>query len=109
MPQMSTPPTLPSAPQVATSVARQLRVYGLVQGVYYRASMVAEAQRLGATGWVRNRSDGTVEALVQGAPAVVEALIVWAQRGPVNARVDRVEVGEVSVQALEGFVQGETV
>ena len=90
MPQMSTPPTLPSAPPVATSVARQLRVYGLVQGVYYRASMVAEAQRLGATGWVRNRSDGSVEALLCGTPEAIESLTEWAWLGPPAARVERV-------------------
>ena len=68
-------------------VARQIRVSGRVQGVGYRASLQDEARRRGVNGWVRNRSDGSVEALLQGAPEAVEALIAWARRGPPGARV----------------------
>lgn len=71
----------------------RLVIYGRVQGVFFRDSMRHEALRLGVAGWVRNRADGTVEAVVQGRPAVVEALEHWAQRGPELARVDRVEAG----------------
>ncbi|BBJ00350.1 acylphosphatase [Ferrigenium kumadai] len=70
----------------------RLVVHGRVQGVFFRDSMRHEAQRLGIDGWVRNRSDGTVEAEVQGAPAAVEAIVHWAHRGPEHARVERVEV-----------------
>jgi acylphosphatase len=73
------------------TVAR-LVVRGRVQGVWYRGSMQQEARRLGATGWVRNREDGTVEAEVRGERAVVDALIAWAHKGPDGARVDRVDV-----------------
>ena len=71
---------------------RRLVISGLVQGVAYRYSMVNEAKRLGATGWVRNRFDGSVEALIFGAPEVIAALIKWAQRGPPAARVEHVSV-----------------
>lgn len=100
MPEMS--PASTSAPP---SIARQLRVHGRVQGVYYRASMVEQARHLGATGWVRNRADGSVEALVQGTLDVVQALTDWAQRGSQQAQVDRVEVAEAQPEALNGFTQ----
>ena len=71
--------------------ARQIRVKGRVQGVGYRDALRAEAQRLGITGWVRNRADGSVEALLQGDAAAVAALITWARRGPSLARVISLE------------------
>jgi acylphosphatase len=67
-----------------------LRVHGRVQGVAYRASMQSEAIALGVSGWVRNRTDGTVEACIWGAQADVERLLEWARRGPPMARVERV-------------------
>ena len=76
-------------------MAKQLRISGSVQGVGFRYSMAQEARRLGVTGWVRNRSDGTVEAVVDGAPAAVSAMLAWAHRGPQSARVSDVEVAEV--------------
>jgi acylphosphatase len=71
--------------------ARRLLIHGRVQGVAYRASAATEARRLGLDGWVRNRPDGTVEALVSGAAAAVASFIAWARRGPPQARVSRVE------------------
>lgn len=85
--------------------ARRLRIHGRVQGVYYRLSMVTEAGRLAARGWVRNREDGTVEAHVEGPPAVVAALEAWAARGPSAARVDRVDAVDVEIEGGEGFEQ----
>lgn len=91
-------------------IARHLCIHGLVQGVYYRQSMVDAARRLGVRGWVRNRRDGSVEALAIGPAAAVQALIDWAHQGPPAARVDRVEVTEAPLDALpRGFVQRETV
>ncbi len=93
-----------------TVITRHLRITGRVQGVGYRWSMAQQAQALGITGWVRNRRDGSVEALVCGAPDGVQALIAWAQRGPVMARVESVVVTEVEAgEALGGFEQRETV
>lgn len=71
-----------------------LVIHGSVQGVFFRASMQREAQHLGISGWVRNRNDGAVEAMVQGEPAAVEAMVRWAQRGPELAHVNRVEINE---------------
>lgn len=70
-----------------------LRIFGRVQGVGFREAMCREAERLGVAGWVRNRRDGGVEALVQAEGAAVEALVDWAQRGPPAARVERVDSG----------------
>lgn len=70
----------------------RLVIHGLVQGVFFRDSMRREAQRLGVSGWVRNRSDGTVEAAVQGEPADVDAIVRWARRGPPHAQVERIEI-----------------
>jgi acylphosphatase len=72
-------------------VTRRLAIHGQVQGVWYRESMRREAERLGVTGWVRNRPDGSVEALVQGSPQAVEAITAWSWRGPEQARVERVD------------------
>lgn len=76
----------------AIIVARHLLVRGRVQGVSYRANAQNEAVRLGLSGWVRNRLDGSVEAVVSGAQGDVEAFIDWARKGPPTARVVDVEV-----------------
>ena len=73
-------------------LTRRLVVRGRVQGVFVRESMRLEAERLGVRGWVRNRRDGTVEALVQGPASAVEAMLGWARRGPEDARVTAVDV-----------------
>ena len=69
-----------------------LVIHGRVQGVYFRDSMRREAQRLGVAGWVRNRTDGSVEAVVQGECADVDVIVRWAHRGPEYAHVERVEI-----------------
>ena len=69
-----------------------LIIHGRVQGVFFRDSMRREAQRLDVSGWVRNRSDGSVEAVVQGEAAAVDVIVQWAHRGPEYAHVERVEV-----------------
>ena len=91
-----------------TTLTRHLRITGRVQGVGYRWHMTEQARRLGLMGWVRNRLDGSVEAVAQGPAWAVQALIDWAQRGPSGARVDGVVVGEAEA-VFEGFEQRETV
>ena len=71
-----------------------LQIEGRVQGVWFRESMRREAERLGVDGWVRNRPDGSVEAVVQGADEAVAALVAWTKKGPPLAHVERVELSE---------------
>ena len=73
----------------------RLVVRGIVQGVGFRYAMQHIARTVGATGWVRNRSDGTVEAEVQGDAAAVEAVLDWAAKGPRGGVVDDVAMTEV--------------
>jgi acylphosphatase len=65
-----------------------------VQGVGFRMYMQREAERHAVTGWVRNRTDGSVEAIVQGEAVAVERIIAWARQGPPSARVTHVEIGD---------------
>ena len=67
-------------------------VAGRVQGVFFRASCAQEARALGVAGWVRNASDGRVEAVFEGSDAAVEAIVDWCRKGPAHARVDAVEI-----------------
>ncbi|WP_273651704.1 acylphosphatase [Cellulomonas fimi] len=75
-----------------TRVARHVVVHGFVQGVGYRWSAAREAARLGVAGWVRNRSDGAVEAVVEGDADAVDAFVGWARQGPRGASVSSVDV-----------------
>jgi acylphosphatase len=84
-------------------LTRQIRVRGRVQGVGFRYSLRDEAQRLRLAGWVRNRADGSVEALLQGEAADVDVLIAWARRGPRGARVDDLAVEAVEAPVLQNF------
>ena len=83
----------------------RLEIYGKVQGVFYRASTRDKARQLGVAGWVRNRPNGSVEALAEGSEEAVEKLVKWCHDGPQHARVDRVEVTDESdsEQTLTGF------
>ena len=78
------------------TIARHLVVAGRVQGVGYRDAMCDEARRLGVSGWVRNRHDGTVEAHFQGAEPAVAALVAWARRGPPLAQVVQLTLQEAA-------------
>ena len=83
-------------------VAR-LVITGRVQGVGYRAWAIATARRLGLRGWVRNRSDGAVEALVAGSEEAVAAMLAACRRGPAAARVVAVEVDDGEEDGSIGF------
>ena len=83
-------------------IARRIVVRGRVQGVGFRYALADEARSRDLRGWVRNRRDGTVEALLVGPDGDVEALIDWARRGPPAARVADVSV-EASVERAESF------
>ena len=85
----------------AASARVQLTIRGRVQGVYYRASMVQEAQKLWLTGWVRNCRDGSVEAIAQGTKDQLENLISWCRRGPPGAKVTQVDVQWQAAQKSE--------
>ena len=84
-------------------IRRHLVVGGSVQGVGYRWSLSREARRLGVQGWVRNRRDGTVEAVVAGDGAAVQALLTLCRRGPSLARVDRITESFAEPPAEPGF------
>lgn len=83
---------------------RHLIITGRVQGVAYRASMAREAEALGITGWVRNLSDGSVEAMIAGSAEQVATIMNWARHGPPAASVEHVAV-ELGCGGFSGFEQ----
>ena len=89
--------------------ARRLRIHGRVQGVFYRAWSAEAARALGLRGWVRNRSDGTVEMLVAGDGEAVERLISQCRTGPPAARVDRIDVEDSEEEVPDRFETRRTV
>jgi acylphosphatase len=77
--------------------------HGRVQGVFFRDSTRREAERRGIAGWARNTADGTVEAVFEGAPEAVEAMLEFVRRGPGHAEVERLDVAEEPPEGLAGF------
>jgi acylphosphatase len=77
-----------------TIMVTSLQISGRVQGVGFRYQMAGAARGLGITGWVRNRRDGSVEAMVEGTPDAVAKIIAWARHGPPHAVVAAVEISE---------------
>jgi acylphosphatase len=79
------------------------RVLGSVQGVWFRGATADEARRQGVDGWVRNCPDGAVEAVFEGRPESVAALVAFVRRGPPSARVEHVDLGEEAPIGERGF------
>ena len=80
-----------------------MRAHGRVQGVFFRDSVRREATRRGVAGWVRNCSDGTAEAVFEGSPDAVAAMVDFVRAGPGHAEVARVEESSESPEGLSGF------
>ena len=78
-------------------------MHGFVQGVGFRFAVERAARSREVAGWVRNRPDGTVEAVFEGEPEDVEALVDFCRKGPRGAEVERVEVALESPEGLSGF------
>lgn len=90
---------------MTAEITIRLRISGRVQGVAYRAWMAHEAAALGVSGWVRNRRDGSVEAVISGPEAAVRDLIERCRRGPSLARVAAVDEAVEAVAPEPGFRQ----
>lgn len=84
-------------------IAKHVYVTGRVQGVSFRAWTREQAEARGLSGWVRNRPDGSVEAVLAGADEIVEALIEALHQGPISAEVAEVRVSETKAPTKPGF------
>lgn len=85
------------------AVRRKVIVHGLVQGVGFRFAVARTAETRGVAGWVRNRADGTVEAVFEGEPEAVESLVAYAGQGPRGSVVERVDVAAEQPAGERGF------
>jgi acylphosphatase len=84
-------------------IRRRVAVHGHVQGVFFRDTTRREASRRGVVGWVTNRPDGAVEAVFEGSPDAVAAMVEFCESGPRGADVARVEVTDEEPEGLSGF------
>jgi acylphosphatase len=84
-------------------VRRRVVVHGSVQGVFFRDSCRREARSLGLAGWVTNRRDGAVEAVFEGDPEAVAALVEWCRHGPRGAEVESVDDSPEEPEGLSRF------
>jgi acylphosphatase len=88
---------------VSDPVAKRVVVHGSVQGVFFRDTTRRKAESRGVRGWVRNCSDGSVEALFEGEADAVEAMVAFAREGPRGAQVERVDVQDAAPEGGDGF------
>ena len=84
-------------------IRRRVVVHGFVQGVFFRDTARRMAGSRGVAGWIRNRSDGTVEAVFEGEDEAVDAMVEFCRRGPRGAEVEDVRVRDEQPEGLEGF------
>lgn len=84
-------------------IRRRVRVYGGVQGVFFRDSTRHKALEAGVAGWVRNCPDGSVEAVFEGSESAVERMVSFCRAGPPSARVERIEVEDEPGEGLSRF------
>lgn len=90
-------------------ICRHLAITGRVQNVFYRDWLVEQALGIGITGWVRNRADGSVEAVVSGSSEMIDAIVARARQGSPASRVDNVVVSEAPAEIFDGFDKRATV
>jgi acylphosphatase len=88
---------------------RRFRIHGHVQGVFFRAWAIGEARSLGLVGWVRNRSDGTVELAAWGSEEALDALLMRCRTGPPEAKVTRIDVEPAEGDPPEDFGKAPTL
>jgi acylphosphatase len=84
-------------------VRRRVTAHGRVQGVFFRDSARERAKAHGVAGWIRNRADGAVEAVLEGPREAVERVMRFLETGPPRARVERTEIREEAPEGLSGF------
>lgn len=84
-------------------IRRRVVVRGFVQGVFFRDSLRRLAERRGVAGWVANRADGSVEAVLEGPASTVDELVEWMREGPRGARVDELESSREEPEGMTGF------
>jgi len=89
-------------------IARIIRITGRVQGVMFRDWTVQAARAIGVSGWVRNRTDGSVEVYAAGEPALIDRLVDRLCEGSPASRVDRVDAWDAQMQPVDGFTQRPT-
>ena len=83
---------------------RRMRIFGRVQGVFFRDAATRRGRKLGLIGYAQNSPDGSLAIVAEGQNAKVDALFEWAKRGPLFARVDRYEFDEIKIEeAIAGF------
>ena len=85
------------------AIGRKVRIFGRVQGVFFRQWAVHQARELGVAGWIRNLRDGSVEAFVTGSPDAVATMVERLRHGPSGARVEDLTAEEAPAEELDGF------